>query len=624
MLLSRENGVTKVYAENYSLEFRKDRPFVFLFDAQGNRAAELFVLSGVHATHGRDDTTLPVDAWRVEEGLEEITLTVDAASSVWESKTYRFHCRARRFSYEIEVCGQGLIDQVDYFGGYYSGQVRWGSGYFVSGQRFQHVFNPEPTTDEQYSYPAEASTAINLTGVPLPGKGDWFFTPPPFCFAFELPNQWMGVGVEARAGHNRYTEFGYQGGRNAFTLTLPFEGHTQVDGRYTLPTIGFDFGPDPYTLLASHVQHLRAAGYVDSPLSRSRPEWWHEPLFCGWGAQCYLANLAKGRGPDFSSQENYEGFLAQLDANGIQPGTVVLDDKWQASYGENDVDTTRWPDLPGFVRERHQNGQHVLLWLKAWDPEGVPVEECARNAAGLPLAVDPTHPAFEQRLRASVRRMLSPEGYDADGFKIDFSARIPSGPNIHAYGDAWGLELMRLYLWILHDEAKQVKPDAFIIAHTPHPYLADLVDAIRLNDINTEHDVCRQMTHRARLAAISCPEALIDMDNWPLPSKAAWRAYLQQRPMLGIPALYFASHIDSTQEALNEEDYALLREAWTSYRTTAAAYRRRRAEEKVGEVGGSFLPDGNALVKRLALGHTLPVSTKPLKLPGSEAIHDHS
>jgi hypothetical protein len=166
--------------------------------------------------------------------------------------------------------------------------------------------------------------------------------------------------------------------------------------------------------------------------------------------------------------------------------------------------------------------------------------------------------------------MVSPRGYGADGFKIDFTARIPAGPGLTLYGDTWGLELMRDYLRIVHSEARRVKPDALIMAHTPHPYLADVVDMIRLNDANhgrdTRRDINPSMTHRARLAAIACPTAIIDTDNWPMPNKAAWRAYMNLQPELGVPSLYFATHIDATGEALDAEDYRLIRDVWARYR----------------------------------------------------------
>ena len=251
------------------------------------------------------------------------------------------------------------------------------------------------------------------------------------------------------------------------------------------------------------------------------------------------------------------------------PPPMPAPDKKPGQREENRADEIKWPDLSGFIARQHTGGRKVLLWLKAWDPEGLPVDECITNAAGLPIACDPSNPAYERRLRAAVQHMISSNGYDADGFKIDFTARIPSGPGLNIHGDIWGLELMRLYLSILHSEAKRIKPDALILAHTPHPYLQDVVDMIRLNDINRGRDVNQAMTHRARVASIACPKLNIDTDDWPMPNKDAWRAYTRLQPELGVPSLYYVTHIDSTGEALDAEDYQLIRDAWAQYRDRA-------------------------------------------------------
>jgi hypothetical protein len=565
MEVEEEGGRLSVRAETYSLTFAADRPFVYLDDANGARIAELFVLSSIHPLHDRDDT-VGLGRWQVDESPDEVVFSLAAASSVWQTKTYRFRCRPRRFLYEIEIEGEGRLAEAHYFGGYYSGQPRWGSGFFRSGHSFRKGFNPEPNCKEVNYFVPSAGSVIDLTGVPLPGKAGWFFTPPPFCYAFQANGGWLGVGVEAAPGANQYTEFTYGGELSSFYLTLAYEGHTAVAGRYRLPALGFDFGADEFDVLRAHVGALGAAGHLGPPRGRLRPAWWREPIFCGWGAQCGVAALDEGRAPDYARQSLYETVLSTLERNGVCPGIVVLDDKWQATYGDNRVDPAKWSDLRGFIRVQHRLGRHVLLWLKAWDPQGLPAEECITNAAGLPLAVDPTNPAYIRRLRASIVEMLGPDGYDADGFKIDFSARIPSGPGIRLHGQAWGLELMHTYLGLLHDGAKQVKPDALIMAHTPHPYLSGVLDMIRLNDINVGKNVNRAMTLRAAIASIACPDALIDTDNWPILDKAAWRAYTSLQPELGVPSLYYASHIDSTGEPLEEEDYALVRAMWAEYR----------------------------------------------------------
>lgn len=549
----------------YRLTFHTKRPFADLQTADGTGIAELFVFSSVHPMHGRDDT-FETGAWSVDERPHETVISVHAQSTAWTRKTVRIHCRPQRFTYSIEVQGSGAIAEVLYFGGHYSESLRWGAGFFWSGQRFERIFNPEPNIPEMFLLPATSNTKIDLIGVPIPARGDWFFTPPPFCFAAQTARNWVALGVEAQPGHHTFTEYGYHGHLDAFYLSLAYEGHTVVDGSFQLPAIGFDFAADEYLAVEAHVSALRQQNLVPTPQHVTPPGWWRTPIFCGWGSQCYLASVDQGHAPDFARQEHYEQFLAVLDQHDIDPGIVVLDDKWQTTYGDNTVDETKWPDVRGFIDQQHQRGRRVLLWLKAWDPEGVPVEECITNAGGKAIAFDPTNPAYERRLRHAVRRMLSTDSYNADGFKIDFTARIPSGYGLRLHDDrVWGLELMCRYLAILHSEAKQIKPDALIMSHTPHPYLADVLDMIRLNDINIGRDVNRAMRHRARIAAIACPEAIIDTDNWPITDKAAWRAYLEIQPELGVPSLYCVTHIDSTHEPLDEDDYRLIRQVWAEY-----------------------------------------------------------
>lgn len=343
-----------------------------------------------------------------------------------------------------------------------------------------------------------------------------------------------------------------------------------------MPAIRFQFADNEYQALEGHVTALHKNHLAPNPIDKLVPSWWRRPIFCGWGAQCYVAEREKGHSadyghaPSYSRQALYQEWMETLDARQIRPGIVVLDDKWQVHYGLNDVDVEKWPDLPGFAKFLHDRGQKMLLWLKAWDPEGVADEECVLNAAGHKVSIDPTNPAYQARLRESVRRMLSEDGYNADGFKIDFSARIPSGPGFRKYGDVWGLELMKLYLSVIYDEAKRVKPDALVMAHTPHPYLADVLDMIRLNDVNVATDINKAMIHRARVAAIACPSAVIDTDNWPMPNKEAWRQYVVIQPELGVPSLYFASHVDATQEPLDEQDYQLIRDAWRRYQSSSS------------------------------------------------------
>lgn len=551
-------------SSHYRLECQTDRPYVRLYSPSGESLLELFVPSSVNTAGAHDDTT-GVDPFRMVEEGNETVFTLEASSSVWRRKVYRVRCAEDSLRFEIEVeAVDGPLDLADvhYFGGYYSGQPRWGTGWFWSGTRLERGFNPEPTVAEEQYFPASSGSLIDATGVPLPGKDGWFFTPPPYCLAFEGPAGWLGFGLEAPAGANRYTDLRYVAQRGAFHLSLDFDGRTTVTGTYRLPDLAIQFGAGPYQVLEAHVDSLRRRDFVPRVAETAQPAWWRRPIFCGWGSQSYLAKVSGRRAPELATEVNYRTFLATLANQEVSPGVLVIDDKWQASYGENLADEDKWPDLKGFVAEQHAAGRKVLLWLKAWDPEGLPAAECVLNAAGVKVACDPTNPAFERRLRASVRHMLGPQGYDADGFKLDFTARMPSGPGLKAHGEAWGLELMRRYLSILYSEAKAAKADALLMTHTPHPYLADVLDMIRLNDINSGSDVNAAMRHRAKVASIACPRAVIDTDNWPIPDRASWRAYLGLQLELGVPSLYYSSHIDTSGEPLLDEDYELIRSIW--------------------------------------------------------------
>jgi hypothetical protein len=56
-----------------------------------------------------------------------------------------------------------------------------------------------------------------------------------------------------------------------------------------------------------------------------------------------------------------------------------------------------------------------------------------------------------------------------------------------------------------------------------------------------------------------------------LPDLATWRAYLDAKLELGVPSLYYATHVDVTGEPFAAEDYAALRRAWAAWREAQRA-----------------------------------------------------
>jgi hypothetical protein len=190
------------------------------------------------------------------------------------------------------------------------------------------------------------------------------------------------------------------------------------------------------------------------------------------------------------------------------------------------------------------------------------------NPDGHGVGLDPDNEPARARLREIVTRMLGPDGLDADGLKVDFTARTPTGRALAAAGGNSGIALLHELLSIVYAAAKRAKPDALVITHTPHPGFVDVTDMIRLNDM-IGGDVVEQMTARAEIVRAACPELPIDTDDWRVPNKPEWRAFLERKPEIGVPSLYYATHLDCTGEELDEDDYAALRRVWSTWKEQA-------------------------------------------------------
>jgi len=131
----------------------------------------------------------------------------------------------------------------------------------------------------------------------------------------------------------------------------------------------------------------------------------------------------------------------------------------------------------------------------------------------------------------------------------------------------WGVEILREYIRLIYENMKIHKPDSMLITHTPNPYFTEIVDVLRLNDLDGEcQDVLGVMQNRAKIARMCAQNWLLDTDNDLMVDKARWRAYIQLQPQLGIPDTYYASAIAHSQEQFDEDDYALLRQVWAEYR----------------------------------------------------------
>ncbi len=559
-----------VEAAAYRLKLSPDGLRATLSSRAGEHWLTLRPLAALDTVEGPDET-LSMLAPRAVDG-PVATFEIERRSTRWERAGVTLACGEDGIEVRAWVRGRGDLVTVHLLGGH-SLIPGAPSGFLPSGSSFRTLFSPNPEDPDRPIRPATEPAVIGVSGDGEPGRGHWFFTPAPLWFSLASPaGDGLGLGIAAPIEELRFVELAYRPAGSAFSLSLEYEGHTSVDGEFHAPAVLLTPGAaDPYAGLRRHREELAARGLAPPPDGCARPAWWSEPIFCGWGAQRHLAASEGGMASDRATQADYDAFLDHLEQNGLVPGTVVLDDKWQESYGTCMPDREKWPDLKRWIAARRARGQHVLLWWKAWDPEGLPVELCIRNPDGVPLAIDPGNPAARHALGEIVTRMLGPGGLDADGLKVDFTARTPSGRALSSRGGSWGIVLLHELLAVVYGAAKAAKPDALVITHTPHSGFADVTDMIRLNDMVRSDDAAApsleaQMRHRAEVVRAACPELLIDTDDWCAPHLEAWRSYLRVKPSLGVPSLYYATHLDATGEPLALDDYQALGRTWAAWK----------------------------------------------------------
>ena len=598
MRLDSAADALTITGDDYRLAVPVDRPVAMLSSAAGVPWADLRLLLGVDTIAGPDET-FAVEGPTVERSDDAVGLSWRVASSRWSQKTVVATCTAAKVELYAEVEGGGRPGDVTFLGGQ-AALPGAASGWFSSRRRFETLFSAAPSDPGRVVQPASESADNSASAGAEPGRGHWFFTPGPLLYAVSAshagdsrgipPGPWLAFSVVTTTEAKTFLGFGYRAVDRGFHFVLDYEGQTRVAGRWRTPSLVIAPAADPYAAIADHRNHLEQLDHVQPTGDQAAgPAWWREPIFCGWGAQCARARkhgLPLSRAADFATQQDYEDFLAILERRGIVPGTIAIDNKWAFNYTSAIPDPAKWPDLRGWIDARHLADQRVVLWWKAWDVQALPAESCVRTPTGRPVAADPDNPAAAATIRATIRQMLGPGGLDADGLKIDFTARTPSGSSLVHAGDGWGIELLRRLLALVHDEAKSIKPECLLVGHVPEPTLAPLVDMIRLNDMLRLDDpepgvpIAPQMTFRAGVVRAACPGHLIDTDDWCAPDLENWRAYWRIKADLGVPALYYADRLDVSGEELRAEDYDLVARTWSDYREHQGLPARNRVPAK--------------------------------------------
>ncbi len=493
----------------------------------------------------RDEDFLGFEETKTETGMQYVWRT---CSNLWRKKEYVLEVQGQTARYFIRVEGEGRVDSLRFF--------RCGAKYEAAGYLLP-VANHADYTRNLRMITEESTIELG------------YFAPPCYCYPFYMAgcDGWVGVGLAARAGQYNFHQFLYRNqNQDACGFEVPLYGQTTVSGVWESQSLLFTAGQDAYAVIAAYAAWHYDSGWCKKADRENLPDWWKKPIFCGWGEQAALQKTGGGNQGDYATQDAYEGMMEKLDEYGLQPGVVIIDDKWQTKWGVPLPDPARWPDLRAFADAQHQKGRKVVLWFRSWYPEGLDADECIEYLCTA-CAADPTSTAYQARMQGIVHTLLSDdEGcYNCDGFKIDFANCMPLGKYVSAHEKGvYGVELLKRLFTLMHDLAKAQKSDALVNCSCAHPYFDEVTDQARMHDYwGTMRSAPEIFTHRARLCAAALPGVPLDMDAGGTGSKRDFHRWIKAQITLGIPDLYYLTTAGDV--AFDTEDIALIRSCWETY-----------------------------------------------------------
>ena len=591
---STKDGIV-VTGSRYTVEFMPERLLAVL-KAGPSFYYGMSLLGAVDTLEACDTSQAAPRIAVVSSTGDEVIVRLDADSSCWRNKTHVYAFREGEIEYWTELTGKGSVERVYFFRGTIDGN-EVGS---VPG--FTQIFSPMPNFIEKQEFHANEYSAIasgnsqailgSVRGLGLHGA--------PLCFVLHAgeSSPFLCAGVLAKPG--QYNFFAYEMNHLSKTarsaaepivgtqaFSLDYQGHQQVDGKWETPHLVLQFSEGRMDAVRDYVRRLEAYGGT-VPRTRPYEAWTYQPICCTWHEQVALGTKGlrktnfsfkeaeSGSYFNYVTQENCVRWLDLLEQHDVRPGTFIVDAKWQAQNGDPTADLNKFPDMRGFVDQCHKRGIKVILWINAWDREGVPDEECLRMH-GKAALVDPTQPAYRKRVAKYLHRLLSgdPGCYDADGLKVDGLSGSPGDVDMTTHGGVYGFELQRCLLELLYAESKKAKPNCVMGQYTAFPYFADLCDLVRTGDLYTiKGDPLTANRFRAEILRIVMPQVAIDTDgSLRFNCVRGVAEVLQGTPAQGVPCIYQAEwlrqHRDfciPTIRQFASGDYAAIRQHWQQYR----------------------------------------------------------
>jgi Glycosyl hydrolases family 31 len=500
------------------------------------------------------------------------SLTATAGSNLWTARRFVWRLYADHIEFQQFATGHGKLGKNYFLASGVS--HRWDNGtmpghFWDTTIYADRYFSPSPNHANQFEFNIAMPQILGFSVGREPDSERDFrpermtglFAPPPLFLAFRMGDSWAGLGIGTKPGEYQFPALEYTGSRYAgASFFVDYMGYKTIDGEFASPILAINFGTSPIETLAAYTKWLDRKGF-STTYSGKDVLWHHLPIFCGWAEQT-VESVPFGVAPNtLATQANYEKWLATIEQRGLPVGTIVIDDKWQQAYGTFEIDQKKWPDMKGFVAAQHAKGRHVLLWVPVAETDGLPRDLCVM-AQGNCVTADVGKPAYEAYLRPRIRHLVEDVGID--GFKEDWVG-APAVPGLPLTGSATGIEFVRRFQWILWSETHEVKPDAMVETQTPNALFRESSDVTRLNDIwYATRNVPDVLGIRAEIAHAS-GWPLVDTDNASSTTLRDWWSYMQAQPSIGIPALYFVTKTESTQESPSDEQWRELGRIWRNY-----------------------------------------------------------
>ncbi len=568
-----QSGTQVVAMEQYSVAIEPGAPPRLKLERGHQTVFEMPMVAGLASSTAEEHLSdINYSLRKSDNSVDE--LHVSAKSTLWSKREFVWRFFPDRVEFQQFASGNDKLGRCYFLSNGVSN--RWDNG-TTEGHAWDatiyadRYFAPNPNLADQFEFTIAMPQILGFSvGREESSEQDFrpermagTFAPPPLFLAFHMNDgdSWTGVGIGTKPGDYQFPALEYSGSRYAgASLYVDYMGYRSVAGDFASPVLMINMAYSPLDALKGYTSWLGAHGFATESVTQDI-YWHHLPIFCGWAEQTVESVPQGGSANKLSTQANYEKWLATLDERGLPVGTVVIDDKWQKGYGSFDVDEQKWPDFKGFIAAQHAKGRHVVLWVPVADTDGLPASLCVEYGGKCVIA-NVGKAEYEAYLRPRIRHLV--EDLGVDGFKEDW-VRAPAAPGLPLTGTATGIEFVRRFQWILYSETHKWKPDAMVETQTTNALFRESSDVIRLNDVwYASRNVVAMMRLRATMANIT-GWPLVDTDNASSTNLKEWWAYMQAEPSIGIPALYFVTRTETTQESPSPEDWRYLGAIWHRY-----------------------------------------------------------